>query len=321
MEELDIDNTEDTLVQINKPVKDKSKKDLDSVEVSKESEEKLICCLKDEKIIVKFIPREGGLISDPRHVLFGGLGPKSKIKYTVPQAPSKSYVQVLTPSEQSYLEYIMFLPKGSMSVHNKQNNYWANKTVVLTKEDKVLDLNDPEDYISYKILLANKDFIAPSEEALKKYRKGTYRFKLVRDSEDQDVAIQSLNVTSKAYRLFSEVNSDPEKLSLIIELCTGRSIKASDVKTMYAQVDKIIRDIPKKFIETIEDEYLDTKLLINKGIESGHIRKRGKFYYLTEGNKPLCTGSQEPTLKSACEYLNMPKYQEVKLLLEAKIKE
>ena len=66
----------------------------------------------------------------------------------------------------------MQLEYNALSVHKKVDNFWDDSNDVgiskvrLTKQDTILDLTSPEDYIKYKILLANKDFIAPSLQAL-----------------------------------------------------------------------------------------------------------------------------------------------------------
>lgn len=284
------------------------------------TDKKLISCLRNEKVAIKFIPREGGLVTDPKHILYGGLGVNSKRRFVVPLLQSGAYVNVLTNAEKDYLEYIMGLPENAMSVYRKQDNFWANKGVTLGKDKAFLDLSDPDDYIKYKILLANKDYIAPSEEVLKSAKKATYQYVITREGDEIQSSLESLNTTSKAYLLFGELKEDLRKLSLLIELATGRTIASHDKKVIYAQTEKLIREKPEKFVEVAEDVYLDTKLLIKDGIETGHIRKRGQYYYLTEGNIPLCNEKQEPTLQSACEYLNAPKYQEVKFALEAKIK-
>ena len=60
------------------------------------------------------------------------------------------------------------LEYNALSIYKKVDNFWddANEIgiarVRLIKQDNYFDLANPEDFIKYKILLANKDFIAPS---------------------------------------------------------------------------------------------------------------------------------------------------------------
>ena len=316
--EVDLENVE-APEPLKKNVKEVEEKVTEKKTVREEK--KLISCLRNETITVKFIPREGGLVNDPNHILYGGLGVNSKRKFVVPRLQSGVYVNILTNDEKDFLEFAMGLPPNSLSVYLKKDNYWANRGVILGKEPKNLNLSNPDEYIDYKILLANKDFIAPSEEEFKRIRKATYQFMITKEGEALEASIDSLNTTSKAYMLYGEYKDDLEKLALIIEIATGKNVSTTDKKPVYFQVDKLIKTNPSKFIKAVEDEYLDTKLLIKKAVETGYIRKRQLYYYLTEGNKPLCNDKQEPTLQSACEFLNSPKHQEIKFTLEAQIKD
>ena len=79
------------------------------------------------------------------------------------QLSSGAFKNVLTNSEKNYLEYIMGLEPNALSVYKKVDNFWSTATegtinkVMLKKGDNRLDLSNPEDYIRYKILLANND--------------------------------------------------------------------------------------------------------------------------------------------------------------------
>ena len=57
-----------------------------TTKVTRVSEERdnLVNCLRNEKVIVRFISRARGMITDPRHVLFGGMAAGSKIRITTP---------------------------------------------------------------------------------------------------------------------------------------------------------------------------------------------------------------------------------------------
>jgi len=315
----DLDFTEEAGVAIQPEVKTRKTESRNNFKEVKDSKQ-LINCLRNEKITVKFIPRESGLVTDPKHVLYGGLGINSKIRYVVPRLQSGVYVNILTNSEKEYLEYIMGLEENALSVYKKVDNYWANQGVILGKGNSILDLSNPDDFIKYKILLANKDFIAPSEEEYNKQRKATYRYVISKEGSDYEIANNSLNTNARAYTLYGELKSDSEKLALVVELGTGKIVSSTNKEALFATVDKFIREYPLRFIQSAEDEYLDTKLLIKRAIERGFIKKRGTYYYMTEDNSPLCTEKQEPTLQSACQYLNSPKYQEKKFYLEGKIK-
>lgn len=288
-------------------------------QVSANNEDVLINCLRKERVIVEFVPSEKGLFADPKHVMYGGMHTQSKRRFVVPQLESGIYKNVLTNSEKAFLEHIMNLEDNALSIYKKVDNYWSNKYVELTKEPTILDLSVPDDYIKYKILLANDRTIASSPEKLRVNRKATYQFVISVEGEALVHAVESLTTTARAYKLFGSLQDDIKKLALVIENTTGRMISKVDKNFVYAQVEKAISEYPEKFIKSAEDPYLDTKILIKDSIDAGFIRKRGEFYFFTEDNSPICTETQEPTLHSACEFLNAPKNQEKLFYLQGKV--
>ena len=88
--------------------------------------------------------------------------------FVIPRFTSCMFVNVLTDNEKAFLENIMGLEDNALSIYKKVDNFWDDSNengiskVRLLKQDNYLNLADPEDYIRYTILLANKDFIAPS---------------------------------------------------------------------------------------------------------------------------------------------------------------
>lgn len=315
MEDLDVILEDDAPIEI-------AKKPLETIEyipVKKSApQSELINCLQNKKVKITFLPREGGLVTDPNHVLYGGLGINSKIKIVVPQLESGAYKNVLTNSEKAFLEHYMGLEENALSVYKKVDNYWSNRGPAIGKEGIILDLTDPNQYITYKIVLANPQIVCPSWEHLKSHgKKATYRFIIEDEDETTKEAATTLDISAEAYTIYGENKSNHELLALIYELATKRSINYKDETKLFSNIAELIKINPKGFVEAANDEFLKTKFLIKKSIELGTIRKRGQYYYLAETNKPLCNDSQEPTLMSACRYINLPKNQEIKFALEA----
>lgn len=290
-------------------------------EVSEE-EVPFISCLRNERVTVRYIPRQSGNITNPKHLFYGGMGESSKRTFTVPKLSStNAFVNVLTKEEKAFLEEYMGLEYNDLSVYKKHNNFWAGFQVVLTKNDTYLDLSNPEDYIKYKVLLANKDYIAPSLSELQDRPKATYQFVIVDTVEESKASMRQLSYNQRAYMKFGELQSDAEVLKLIIETIDGRPLADSTkLEFLQAKIGEIIISNAKLFCKVAEDPYLGTKVLIRQAHSAGIISKRGDFYYLKKDNTPLCENNEEPTLSSAARYLNSPKHQEIKLSLEAQIK-
>ena len=278
--------------------------------------------LRKEKITVRHVPRESGMVTNPKHFYYGGMADNAVRLFTIPVLESSgTYVNVLTNEEKTFLEEIMGLDPNALSIYLKKDNYWANKFVRLTKTDNYLDLSVPDDFIKYKILLANKDFIAPSLTALKDLPKATYQFVLVSENDETSINNQKLNASMEAYMLLGEYKEDRDMLKFIVETIDGRPISAkSKMEFILGQAQKLIEANAKLFVQVAKDKELSTKVLVAKAVEAGLIKKRGDYYYLSSDNSALCEAIEEPTLSMASKYLNSPKHQEVKLSLEAKLK-
>lgn len=292
-----------------------------------EERDHLVNCLRNEKVNVRFISRARGMVTDPRHVLFGGMATGSKVRYTVPLLRSGIFADVLTKEEKKFLEYKLNLEPNALSVHNRVNNFWndANEQgigrVELIKGDNIFDLSEPIDFIKYKILLMNKDQIAPSVQALRDRPKATYRFVIISEGDTAKAATAKVSLKAQAYMEFGKLNEDKDKMRVIIEAIDGRPTSAnSKIEYLQGKIGELIESNTKIFLSVVRDPLLPNKVLIKKAIEAGIIANRGNYLYLREGNTPLCDNGEEPTLNIAAKYLSLPKHQDLKFSIEAKLK-
>lgn len=285
-------------------------------------EEDTINCLRNERIIVRFVPKESGIVRDPKHILYGGMAEGAVKWFTVPKLSSGMFVNVLTDKEKSFLEDIMGLEFNALSIYKKVDNFWENAMVRLTKGDNFLNLSDPDDYIKYKILLANKAYIAPSLQELQDYPKATYQFVIIQEGEEVKNAKKDMNFTMQSYMEFGKIQDDTLILRTIIETIDGRpTSKNSKLEFLQEKVNNLIKADAKLFLRVATDPLLPTKGLIKKAIEEGVISNRGGMLYLKSDGTPLCGDNEEPTLNMAAKYLNLPKNQDLKFSIEAKVKE
>lgn len=284
-------------------------------------DEPIVNCLRNERVIVKHVPKETGIVRDPKHILYGGMAEGAVRWLTVPRLTSGMYVNVLTNAEKACLEEVMGLEYNALSIYNKVDNFWDNYQVRLTKQDNFLNLTDPDDYIKYKVLLANKDLIAPSLQDLEDHPKATYQFVIIHENEESQASKKKMNATMQAYMEFGKIQENADILRTIIETIDGRpTSKNSKIEFLQEKVGKLIQADARLFVRVATDPLLSTKVLIKKAIEGGLISNRGGMLYLKADGTPLCEDNEEPTLNIAAKYLNMPKHQELKFAIEAKLK-
>lgn len=314
-------------VQLDLDVPQKVYKDDNVVKISSDTNS-LVNCLRNEKIIVRFIAKPKGLVTNPEHVLYGGMANGSKLRLTTPLLRSGGYVDVLTKNEKNYLEYKLGLEPNALSVHKREGNFWSDANeqgvgkVELIKGDNPFDLSNPIDYIKYKILLANRDIIAPSIQELQDRPKATYKFVIVNEDDTSKAATAKVNLKAQAYMEFGKINEDRYKMRIIIETIDGRPTAAnSKLAYLQGRIGDLIESNTKTFLKVVKDPLLDNKILIKKAIEHGIIINRGNYLYLRDGNLPLCDAGQEPTLNIAANYLSHPRQQDLKFSIEAKVKD
>lgn len=285
-------------------------------------DEPIVNCLRNERVIVKHVPKETGIVRDPKHILYGGMAEGAVRWLTVPRLTSGMYMNVLTNAEKAYLEDIMGLEYNALSIYNKVDNFWDNYQVRLNKQDNFINLADPNDYIKYKVLLANKDLIAPSLQDLEDHPKATYQFVIIHENEESQASKKKMNATMQAYMEFGKIQENVDILRTIIETIDGRpTSKNSKIEFLQEKVGKLIQADARLFVRVATDPLLSTKVLIKKAIEGGLISNRGGMLYLKADGTPLCVDNEEPTLNIAAKYLNMPKNQELLFSLQAKLKE
>lgn len=288
-----------------------------------------VSCLRNEKVKIKFVPNPTAMIQNPKHILYGGMSENAIRCYVVPRLQStNTFVNVLTKKEKDYLEKVMGLEYNALSIYRKENNFWDDSNpngigrVTLHKQDNYLDLSIPTDYIKYKILLANKDYIAPSLQALEDKPKATYQFVIISENAESKMNLTKVDTIKRCWMEYGKIESDADTLRVILEIISGRPISAK-VKLDYLQgkVNEFIQHDPRRFLATVTDELLPTKVLIRKCVEAGLIGKKNDAYYLKEDNSPLCEINEDSTLNNAAKYLSSVKRQQLKFSLEAKLKQ
>lgn len=293
------------------------------------SDDGLVNCLRNERIIVRFVPRPSTMVQNPKHILYGGMAEGAKRCFVVPRLNSTGmFRNVLTDSEKAFLEKAMGLEYNALSVYKKKDNFWDDSNpmgigrVILSKQDNYLDLSIPEDYIKYKILLANKDQIASSLKELEDRPKATYQFVIISENAEAASNLSRMDTIQRSYMEYGKVEDDLYTLRTVIEILGGRPL-SSQIKLDYlkGKVNEYIQKDPRRFLSVIKDELLPAKVLIRRCIDAGLIGRKNDAYYLREDGSPLCEMNEVSTFNNAAKYLSSIKHQELKYTLEAKLKE
>lgn len=289
-------------------------------ELVEEPEKELISCLSNRKVIVRFVPRDTGLVTDPKHVLYGGMAMNATRSYSVPRLRSGEYKNVLTDNEKAFLEDYMGLESNALSIYRKQDNFWRGRMVKLEKQDNYLDLSKPEDFIDYKILLANSEFIAPTLTELERKPLATYEFVVVDELEAEDRSGAKMEVTKRCYMEFGKHEMDWMFLKTVVEMLEKRAYTNKvSLNTLKDKCNALIQQDPGKFLRTITDELMPMIILVKRGVMCGVISTKGQYYYLRSDGSPLCDHNEDPTLRNAAHYLSLARNQALRFTIEGQV--
>lgn len=299
-----------------------------------EEKKELKSCLRNETVIVRKLPKRTNLVQDSNHIMGDGMHENAFKMYCVPKLQkTNNFVNVLTNDEKDYLEYIMGLEHNALSIYKqpKEENYWSNanpnglSSVTLHKRDNIFDLSKPTDYISVKILLANKDKICPSMEEWEARPKETYEYVIIREGQESKLSKSNTDATIEAIMKLGKIASDKDTLKLTVETMMGKkysqSTTAEWLQTQALDMIKSSAKNAKLFLNIVNDDSLDNKVLIRKAINAGIVADRGGYLYIKDGNMPMCGDGEEPTINIAAKWLGRPKNQEMLFSLQAKVKE
>lgn len=268
-----------------------------------------------EKVVVKYIPRKKGMAAhvSEDHIIAGGMIHQAVRKFRAPIQKNGAIANVLTKEEKEYLEDRTGL---DLSVYK---DFWADFAVTLTKDNatNTFYTDNPMDYISVKLLQTLKDDIAPSWK--QRDDKLTYQFVITRGDEEGKERKKSYDSKKEAFKQYGKIEDDRDKLVGVLKLLTNKPIsRDSALDWIQGEVEQRIDTMPTSFLDIINDPAFDTKILIHKGIEYGVIARQGNKYSTVDG-LDLCEADEIATFTNAVKYLDNPRNQEIRSLVEAKI--
>lgn len=281
--------------------------------------------LKKEIVEVKFINSASNMYSS-ESPLKGGLAETASITYAVPKK-NGMLVPILTNDEQVFFEKYFGLPEGSMNPNAINNNYWItyNKGFInrvnLDKSGKRLHLDDGKEYIEWKILLANDEYICPNQETLENSRKATYRFVLNNDTTVANAAGKSADLKLELFEIYAKYKEDADMLRVICYLVEHKKVSPkTKIELLKEKVTNMMMNDTKDCYPVMTSKTLEQKKAIIIGVERGIISDRNGFYFYTESGQKLSADFEEPNLNNAANYLADVANQELYFSILKKIK-
>ncbi len=272
--------------------------------------------LRAETVTVKYIKRETASIKDSKHVGYGGLFEGSSIAIPVPVLDNQKMKNILTNKEKEGLEYLL---KKDLSIYG---SFWKEEykkggffPIFLGKDDVRFDLSDPVQYLKYKVLCVSP-IVATSLDEVR--NKATYRFVMVAEGEEIKKEKDAVGNKVIAFEMYVKYKSNKDVLRYILRNLGRYTSKNQELSFLQVEVAKMIEKDPNLFVAVTADELIETKVLLEDAVEYGVIDKIEKKFY-TKEKEPI-SGGDTPVLETAAKYLASPLGQELRLTIQAKLK-
>ena len=277
-------------------------------------------CLENKRVLVKFKANEKYKKLPKNHILWAGKLDNTTDKFQVKAKPNGSLYDVFTKNEAAFVANEMGLdPRVFGANYRGDDGFWDDYKVNLSKEGLILDLSNLEDFIKYKVLLTNDGLIAPNLKSLKDRPKASYKYYIVDEGAEKDASAQSMTNKMRAYKELGKISGNIDKLRYITKSLTdkypGTKVKSKDLEAI---LDGVFDKKIDKFFKVIEDEYFPYKVLIENAYMYGVVT-RDRDLYFHEG-KAIANEGVKSTLHNAAIYLADPINQQIKFLIEERIK-
>ena len=218
----------------------------------------------------------------------------------------------MNPTERVYLEKELLVDLNP----NHKDNFWKTFEVKIYKDTYdlselklKLNLSNPKDYISYKLLLTCPD-VAPSLSR----KDDTPEYKWVLIEQDENIQSKLSKGKKKAF-CYKWLTENSTKTNMLRDILYIMNVSIS-INNTRDELESIITDIIESnkldnFYEILNDPNLDTNIFFAKALKSRLIVLKFGKYYNTKGD--LLSTTREQML----EWIASPEHSvEVELMKE-----
>tara|TARA_R110000796_G_scaffold202062_1_gene318320 strand:+ start:3794 stop:4723 length:930 start_codon:yes stop_codon:yes gene_type:complete len=276
--------------------------------------------LKNETVLIQYIPKPTKEITNPSHVAYGGKLQGTFDMISPPRLDKGRMKNILSNEEKEGLEFLM---SRDLSIYG---DFWKSYRkggmfpIALSKDDVSLNLSVPEDYITWKVLL-NTMLVADSTDKLKNEYRASYKYVMVKENEGSKVEEDRINDKAEAYAFYSDLANSPDSLRYILRKLGKHTHAGQDLTFLRKEVGKAIEIIDSReiLLKIKSDKLFKEKIILEEAFTLGVIDKISNQYFTKENENISGTG-EEPTEHNAARFLGSPVGQEMRLAIEARVK-
>lgn len=224
------------------------------------------------------------------------------------------YATGLTEEEEKKLGEILNVDLSSYYNHDNPHPFWAlskASRLELPNHTLILRLDNPYDYIKYKLALASK-FVANS---LAEWQEGKWEMAThyIEDIEvDVKHQLPQFEAKKRAYKLIDKLDQKTKRY--ILQLITGQSVSDKDNDYVDLRLGEIIEEDPKQFLvyADMDKEDLAIRAMVEEAVAKSVIKiKQGVYFY---GDTKIGVGISE-----AVEFFKKKENSSLYLIIKDKL--
>lgn len=280
--------------------------------------------LKDEVVIVKFIPDYRNGITDKMHPLYGGFSSNASISIVAPLLTRK-IEKIFTKEE---LEELSAALNGADL--SSTSEFWkeyakdeygmpkGNFPIFLKKEGAMFNKKNALDYIKIRIL-EKSNIVAESEKEIKN-RSSEYRFVLIKHDDMHKEDLESISFSKAATKLHTKYEKDIKVLRHALKAFNKTTGFNSKIDFLQKETWKLVLAYPEQFVKALSDPLMESKIILDEALRYKLVSKSDKLFYTLSGES-LKLDSDINDYEGAARFLDSGAGQEIRLALEVKINE
>lgn len=247
----------------------------------------------------KYIPRRVRGVLDPKHLLYDGKLDSSIDSFSVLKNSSGKYVLGITPEEEAFIVEGLGLNPGDLNSGNRDNTYLQSINIEMPKAGLQLNINDPWDFLTDKILSAYTNVFAPNNKS--KNKKKSYRYVRLQASDEIDTLLENSDQRKKAYKLLGTLEESRERMIMYLLNEGVRIHRQIDTKEVRKLVNDRVEKSYTRFISALEAPLFKEKGIINMAVIVGVVDVKSKLHFFDE--RPMASEGEPATLTNAALFL------------------
>jgi len=181
----------------------------------------------------------------------------------------------LNEGEQAQFEHLLDLPANSLNLYKRDNKFWGDFSLSLTKDGETLDLNNAIDALWYRVLLVNPRFANNDDQKSNPKCEFILTDEQVKKEEKSNLARQK----DEALEEYMKIKKSRKRLYDTLRLLNKKPDPDAEIDSLKNKLLEVI-DEPASargvtniadFMRIVKDPQSDLKLFVLDAVEAEEI--------------------------------------------------